>query len=251
MYDFANLLFSGPCNAHCYFCIGNQLDPALSPSSLSKFPPRNLEAFLALICQQEIRQVVFSGTNTDPQLYHHEARLLDSLRERLPSRTQFSLHTNGRLALRKMKTFNQYDRVTLSLPSFIPRTYRRMMGVPRPPDILEILRQARIPVKVSCLVSAENAAEIPQFVSRCWASGIQRVVFRKPFGEIKPWEQIFPLHRLGLLPQDEYRANPVFDFRGMEITLWDFNESTSQSINLFASGVISANYRLVEANGNF
>lgn len=250
MSDFANLLFSGPCNARCYFCIGSQLDPALTPNNLSEFPPRNLDAFLALIDQQVIRQVVFTGTNTDPQLYQHEARLLAYLRERLPSETQFSLHTNGRLALRKMKTFNQYDRVALSLPSFIPSTYRQMMGVPGPPDMLEILRQARIPVKVSCLVGAENTPEIPRFLSRCWDLGIPRVVFRKPYGDITLWEQIIPINRLGLEYRDEYRTNPVFDFRGMEVTLWDFNETTSQAINLFASGVVSPNYQLVEANGD-
>jgi len=251
MYDFANLLFSGPCNARCYFCIGHQLDPDLNPNNLSEFPPRNLDAFIALIRQYEIPQLVFTGTNTDPQLYQHEARLLIHLRELLPSETQFSLHTNGRLALRKIEVFNCYDRAALSLPSFDPVTYGQMMGVPGPPDLPEILRQARIPIKVSCLVAVENAPEIPQFLIRCRELGVQRVVLRKPFDEIKFWEQIIPVPRLALLPRNEYRANPVFDFQGMEVTLWDFNQSSSQSINLFASGVISSNYRLAEAGGYF
>jgi molybdenum cofactor biosynthesis enzyme MoaA len=250
MYDSANLLFSGSCNARCYFCIGHQLSPALSPNNLNDFPPRNLESFIIWICQHEIRQLVFSGTNTDPQLYQFEARLLADLRERLPSATQFSLHTNGRLALRKIHVFNRYDRVAISLPSFDPATYHQMMGVPGPPDLPEILRQAKIPVKVSCLVTTENALEIPQFLTRCWELGIQRVVLRKPFGQHSPWEQIVPIHGLTLFPRDEYRANPVFDFHGMEVTLWDFNRTTSQSVNLFASGLISQSYRLMETDGD-
>jgi len=74
------------------------------------------------------------------------------------------------------------------------------------------------------------------------------VVLRKPFDEIRPWEQIIPVHRLALLPRNVYRANPVFDFQGMEVTLWDFNQSTSQSINLFASGMISSDYLLANAH---
>ena len=131
MYDFANLLFAGPCNARCYFCIGNEINPALKSNNLDIFPPHNLEAFIKLIWQHQIRQVVFTGTDTDPQLYRHEARLLVHLRKRLPAKTQFSLHTNGRLALRKIETFNQYDRITLSLPSFQPVTQRILLQVHR------------------------------------------------------------------------------------------------------------------------
>jgi len=200
-----------------------------------------------LIWQHQIRQVVFTGTDTDPQLYQHEARLLVHLRKRLSSKTQFSLHTNGRLALRKIEIFNQYDRVTLSLPSFQPATYQQMMGVPGPPDLSDILRKARIPVKISCLVTTGNANEIPQFLAHCRTLGVQRVVLRKRFGEHKPWEQITSFDRLPFIPQDEYRSNPVNNFQGMEVTLWDFDQCTSKSINLFASGLISSTYLLTEA----
>jgi molybdenum cofactor biosynthesis enzyme MoaA len=246
MYDFANLLFSGPCNARCYFCIGYEIDPALRTNNLNVFPPRNLAAFIILIRQHKIRQVVFTGTDTDPQLYRYEAHLLAYLQEQLGPETQFSLHTNGRLALRKMETFNLYSRAAISIPSFDPETYHQMMGVPHIPELPEILRQATIPVKISCLVTDKNAAEIPQFLTRCRDLAIQRVVLRKRFGALRSWEQIIPLYQLPLLPRDEYRSNLVYDFQGMEVTLWDFNQSTSRSINLFASGMISSSYLLAK-----
>ena len=84
-FDFANILFAGPCNARCPYCIGRQIDPRLSVNNLNEFPPRNLDHFIELIIQHEIQQVVFTGTTTDPQLYRHEARLLALLRNRLPS----------------------------------------------------------------------------------------------------------------------------------------------------------------------
>jgi len=251
MYDFANLLFSGPCNARCYFCIGRQLDPALSSHNLDVYPPRNLDAFVALIRAHQIRQVVFTGTNTDPQLYRHEACLLDQLRAQLPAETRFSLHTNGRLALRKIATFNGYDRAAISLPSFDPLTYRKMMGVPEPPDLPEIIRQSTIPIKISCLLTPENTAEVPRFLVRCREMGIRRLVLRKPFGERRSWDKLILIDRMALTPRSEYRTNPVYDFLGMEVTLWDFQQSTNKSINLFASGLISSSYQLIMANEGF
>jgi molybdenum cofactor biosynthesis enzyme MoaA len=246
MYDFANLLFAGPCNARCYFCIGHEIDPALRPNNLKIFPPDNLEAFIALILQYQIRQVVFTGTDTDPQLYEHEAHLLAHLRERLPPETRFSLHTNGRLALQKIKTFNQYDRAAISVSSFDPVTYQQMMGVPGPPDLGEIMHQATIPIKISCLASAENAVELPSFLQCCQDLGVQRVILRKRFGEPRPWDVLIPFQKLNLIPKSSYRSNQVYDFLGMEVTLWEFDQSTSTSINLFASGLISSSYLLTK-----
>lgn len=207
---------------------------------------------MALIRAHKIRQVVFTGTNTDPQLYRHEARLLAALRQQLHPTTQFSLHTNGLLALRKIAICNQYDRVTLSLPSFSPVTYHQMMGVSQMPDLAEIMQQAAVPVKISCLVTAENAAEMPRFLARCRILGIRRVVLRKPFGEAcngdQAWDQITPRHELALLPQAAYRQNRVYDYFGMQVTLWNFEQSTSQSINLFSSGAISSNYLMAKHN---
>jgi molybdenum cofactor biosynthesis enzyme MoaA len=240
-FDFANILFAGPCNARCPYCIGRQIDPRLSVNNLNEFPPRNLDRFLELISAHSIRQVVFTGTTTDPQLYRHEARLLDLLRNRLPSDTQVALHTNGRLALKKLDTFNLYDRVCLSFPTFNRITYERMMGVRGVPDLAAILDRARVPIKISCLITDDNTAEIPDFLAQCQRLGLKRVVLRRLYGESRPWPAID-----GLTPRGEYRRNRVYDYHGLEVTLWDFDRSESTSINLFSSGVISETYLLAE-----
>ena len=245
-YDFANLLFSGPCNARCPFCIGQQVESRLNVNNLDEFPPRNLERWIELIWEHGIRQVTFTGTNTDPQLYRHEGRLLAYLRQRLPGGTKISLHTNGRLALRKMQVFNQYDRATLSLPSFDPQTYQRMMGVGGPPDIEDILRKCCISLKISCIISEENRFQAALFLSRCAALGVRRVVLRKLYGEPRPWPALLPFAELPLTLRGEYRNNPVYDFQGMEVTLWDFEQTDCTSINLFSSGVISTAYQLAD-----
>ncbi len=241
MFDFANILFAGPCNARCPYCIGRQIDPRLSVNNLTEFPPRNLDRFVEMIIKHEIRQVVFTGTTTDPQLYRHEARLLDFLHNRLPADTQYALHTNARLALKKLGTFNLYDRVCISLPTFNAGTYMKMMGVRGVPDLAAILDRARVPIKVSCLVNDDNVAEIPEFVAHCQLLGLRRLVLRQLYGERGEWPIIE-----GLSPRGEYRGNPVYDYHGLEITRWDFDHSESTSINLFSSGVISETYLLAE-----
>ncbi len=240
-YDFANILFAGPCNLRCPHCIGRQLDPALSPSNLGEFPPRNLDTFVETLLRCQVHEVVLTGTTTDPQLYRHEARLIAHLRAALPG-VRLSLHTNGQLALAKMEVWNLYDRVTISFPSFDSAVYERMTGSHRVPDLAAIVARSRIPVKVSCLVDEPNAGSLAELLAGCQAIGIRRLVLRRLYGDRRHWT-LPPV----LVPTGAYRGNAVYDFHGMEVTWWEFESTTSTSLNLFSSGLISSEYLLARA----
>ena len=240
-YDFANILLSGPCNLRCPYCIGRQIDPRFKKDVLDRFPPRNLDRFVALLRRHGVRQVVLTGTNTDPQLYRYEAHLVAWLRAQLPG-VQLALHTNGQLALRKMDVFNRYDRVCLSFPSFDPDTYARMTGSRQVPDIERILREARVPVKISCVLDEPNAGGLDAFLARCRGLGVRRVVLRQLYGDSRAWD-ILP----GRAPARTYRHNPVYDLAGLEVTYWRFEDTTSTSLNLFSDGTISPEYLLTRA----
>ena len=239
--DFANILFAGPCNRCCPFCIGKQLPARVNVNNLDLFPPRNLDALIDEVNRLGIRHIVLTGTLTDPQLYRHEARLLDRLRARVSTGAQISLHTNGVLALRKMGVFNQYDKACISFPSFRPDTYAKMMGARRVPDLAAIVAHSRIPIKVSCVVNEHNAGEIEGFLKQCRAIGVRRLVLRRIYGDRREW----PILR-GVLARSHYRGNPVYDIDGMEVTYWDFELTTSSSINLFADGTLGSSYLLAE-----
>jgi len=240
MFDFANILFAGPCNARCPFCIGKQIDSRLSVNNLDEFPPKNIEQFIERVIEHDIQQIVFTGTTTDPQLYKHEARLLEFLRRRLPNR-QYSVHTNGQLALKKIDALNLYDRVCLSFPTFNAETYYKMMGIKRVPDLSEIISRSKIPVKVSCVINQHNINEIPEFLEGCYQAGIKRLVFRKLYKDSRQWDVT-----RALKVKREYRGNTVYDYKGVEVTYWDFDRAESTSINLFSTGFIGTSYLLAE-----
>ena len=237
-YHFANILFSGPCNQCCPYCIGKQLDPGLNRNNLHTIPLLGLERFIAQIKQYDVRQITFTGTNTDPQLYRYEAWLLNWLHEKIPN-VQISLHTNGQRALAKIKTFNLYDRATISFPSFDPRTFSKMTGVPHMPDLDAILHRARIPIKLSCLLGRDNVDQAHTFLAQCRRLGIKRVVFREQFGSPVSWQPPPALERVGT-----YHDNPVYDAGGIQVTYWNFDRTTSTALNLFADGSISTEYLL-------
>jgi MoaA/NifB/PqqE/SkfB family radical SAM enzyme len=241
MHDFANVLFAGPCNRTCPFCIGRLVPDSANPDNLDLFPPRGIERLIDVVNAERIRDVVFTGTTTDPQLYRHEARLLELLRGRLHAGARISVHTNGVLALAKMAVFNLYDRACISFPSFRPATYEKMMGSRRVPDLGAILAAAAIPVKVSCVVNEHNVDEMDAFVAQCRRIGVRRLVVRKLYGETRDWGILRGLPVVG-----SFRGNPVLGYDGMEVTYWDFDASSCRSVNLFADGTLGTSYLLAE-----
>lgn len=240
MTDFANILFGGPCNRRCPFCIGQQLPLAVRQDNLDRFPPTNLDSLIEAVDRLGVRQIVFTGTTTDPQLYRHESRLLELMRSQVRTNASYSLHSNGALALKKMEVFNQYDKACLSLPSFERATYQRMMGAnTRVPDLEKILERSRIPVKISCLINEHNVSELDAFLARCQRLGVERVVLRRLLGETRPWSVLAGQH-----PVRFYRGNPVYDLSGMEVTCWSFDDTSSTSLNLFPDGTLTGDYLL-------
>lgn len=239
-FDFANILFGGKCNMRCPFCIGKRVDPARTVDNLREFPPRNFERFLAMVREHNITEITLSGTTTDPQLYRHEEKLLRWLRAELP-RARISLHTNGLMALKKMAVFNQYDRVTVSFSSFDPAIAEEITGVRKMPDLPEILHRATVPVKISAILNEHTVPRLPDFLAHCAALGVRRVALRRLFGDTREWA-ILP----GETPVRYFRRNPVFDFMGMEVTVWNFGETSTRALNLFSDGTINGEYLLAE-----
>ncbi len=237
--DFANILFGGPCNRSCPFCIGQQLPERVRRSNLDLYPLRNQEFFISEVNRLEIPHLVFTGTTTDPLLYRHQERLLETLREKVVTGADISLHTNGVLLLKQVKTVRFYDKVCLSFPSFEPETYGCLMGTPKPPDLERIAELLGPRLKLSCVVTEENRGEIPEFLRRCRRIGIRRLVLRHLYEDPRRYPVLTEEQ-----PERWYRGNPIYDLDGMEVTLWQFESSESTSLNLFSDGTLGRDYLL-------
>jgi hypothetical protein len=115
------------------------------------------------------------------------------------------------------------------------------MGSARVPDLAEIIQQAEVPVKVSAVLNEHNADEVDEFLEKCGRIGVKRLVFRRVYSDTREW----PILRH--LPQKTaYRNNPVYDYHGMEVTYWNFQATSSTSLNLFSDGTISDQYLLTD-----
>jgi cyclic pyranopterin phosphate synthase len=236
-YDFANLLFGGPCNLACPDCIG-RAPGSRWPDSLGAWPPPGLGAFLDRLRAEGVRELAFSGVNTDPLLYRPLGALIDLLRRALPG-VRLSVHTNGVLALRRRRVLGRIDRLSLSLPSFRPETCRRMTGSARVLDLAAILEAVEVPIKVSVLMTEHNRQELPDLLARLAAMGIRRAVLRRRVGARDEPE---PLP--GLRPIGQFGGNPVYDLDGLELSVWDFERTRLACLNLMPDGGLLESYRL-------
>ncbi len=238
-YDYANILFSGRvCNLGCRGCIGENPQLGGLPDNLDEFPPKNIEGLIEITNRDNIRDLAFTGTNVDPQLYRHEEELIGYLRERLTGDTRLSLHTNGLLALNNIELFNSYDKASVSYHSFSQDTYRRMTRTGRQPDLRRIVEEAKIPIKLSMLVTEENLGEIEDYILRSSELGIKRIVVRK----LKGREEEFPLEQLSPFgsyePVKEIFGWPVYSIYGVETTVCGFDKSSAKGVFLFSDGTI-------------
>jgi hypothetical protein len=109
------------------------------------------------------------------------------------------------------------------------------------PDLAAIVRAARIPVKVSCVINEHNAGHVDAFLAHCRDIGIRRLVLRQLYGDARRWDVLS-----GRIPIKTYRNNPVYDFDGTEVTYWRFDRTISTSLNLFSDGTISTDYLLTK-----
>lgn len=239
-FDFVNILFAGPCNRACFFCIGKELPPAYNVNNLKTYPLPGIGALIERINTFKIRNIVFTGTISDPQLYRYQQELMSFLRREVGHEINISIHTNGALTLKQIDIFNQYDKSCISFPSFNRQTYQKIMQK-SPPDLAAIVKASTIEVKVSCVLTQFNVAEIDKFLHELHQIGVPRVVLRNQFNDFNEYTV---MHRHE--PVRFYRNNPVYDLDGMEVTYWSFNSTESRSINFFPDGHINESYLLTD-----
>jgi len=188
-------------------------------------------------------KIIFTGSRTDPQLYKYEKELVILLRNSLPG-VHISLHTNGVNALQKLEAFNLYDSCTISYNSFNPATFGKLHGTKFMPDLKAIISKAKMPVKLSCVLTEDNKDEIEEYINTARDLGVRRIAFRHICGDPQRWD--LPIFASSA-PYTYHLSNPVYDFDGVQVTHWVFDSTSGKSLNLFSDGTISDIYLLSKA----
>ena len=114
-------------------------------------------------------------------------------------------------------------------------------------DLEAILALSRIPVKISVLINEHNSHDVQNFLHQASKIGVKRIVFRKLFGEKRPFKDIVDIDIPGLHLGKRFMNNPVYSYNDMEVTFWDFDTTENEVYNLFANGNIYKGYLLTKA----
>lgn len=234
---FGNIHLSGPCNRACYFCIGQHMMDLDQENNLKSWPLPNIDQFVSQLRQRPVKEICLTGTNTDPLLYQHHEKLTSYLREQFPN-TDIAIRANG--ALYDPKTFALYDKASISIPSFDPIIYRKMMGRGNPPDLQKIISEnPNLNLKVNVVLGPENvSSDLFLTLLHLSSLGIKRVNLREPYGQPHIGD---PLG--GFMTQHKtVFAMPSYLFGNTEVTYWDVHFCAVESVNLYASGRVSETY---------
>lgn len=237
---FGNIHLSGPCNRSCYFCIGQWM-PGQDMNNNLGDGIEGLESFISECKQRGVTEVNITGTNTDPLMKGDLIPLLKRLR--LEGFTNIGIRTNGVLAGRFYDVLPYIDKASVSITSFNPDIYKNTMGSGNPPNIMKVLKQARImgiPIKLNVVLCPETV-ETMDFIETAEHAarlGIRKINFREPYGQTHIGDPFAEM----AWPIKQVYGNPCYDIAGVECTYWDVHYTEVESVNLYADGHVSVEY---------
>lgn len=254
---FANIHLSGPCNRSCYFCVGQHMMALDSYNNLDRWPLLGIEEFVDECNKRGIKQIDLTGTNTDPLLYRHHAALSEYLCCEIPG-VDLGIRTNGVAfeAAGARAFLALYDKVSVTLCSTNPHTYRKMMGQGEPPDmdrIAEFCQIRGIKLKVNIVLGPENTGmnfpDLYNTIELCRKLDIEQINLREPYGQPHvgdPLENLLIPEPVKVLGMPEYLLN--INGRAMSIVYWDVHYVEVESVNLYANGHISIDYPITRGH---
>jgi hypothetical protein len=245
---FGNIHLSGPCNRSCYFCIGQHMMALDQLNNLTKIP-ENIDQFLRECMDRNVAEICMTGTNTDPLLYARTPELVHHIRRALPG-TPLAIRTNGIAYDRK--TFDAYDKASVTICSFDKEINEKMMGG-APCDLPKILENhPMMDIKVNVILGPENmerdsngSRDIFGTLDMCSCLGVKRVNLREPYGQPHIGD---PLEKSGALFLRKTLGMPTYSWGFTEATYWDVHFVEVESVNLYANGRISLIYPITKGH---
>jgi molybdenum cofactor biosynthesis enzyme MoaA len=251
---FGNIHLSGICNRSCYFCIGQHM-MALDPLDvLNKSPLDGIDEFIDKCVEKGVKEINVTGTNTDPLLYNHLPELKEMLLKRIPDLV-FGIRTNGALSEQKSDLLKLFDKGSITICSFDPEIYLKMMGSGSPPDLEKILPHYShfSSLKVNVVLGDENVKDndFLNTIDILNNFNIEKVNLREPYGQShigNPFDKIFMKPSGTILGMPYYDMHKASSMVSTRVCYWDVHYVEVESVNLYANGVVSLTYPITKGH---
>ena len=259
-YDYGEILFLGPCNNHCYYCLGNEMPKAKMVDNMSTpyNELNNLDLFLDMMKEHGSDTIYLSSVRTEPLLYKDIDNLCDYL---ISKGFKIGIRTNGLCdnfynILPKLNA-----EISISINSLESNTNKKICRNEHVPDILSILwriSELNKQCRISIVVNRYNYKEIEHIISllsiyKC----VSYIQLRKRYKYNKVIDNGLEEDRLRfdevkLLIDKKHKKLPnfhesaVYDL-GVHVSLWEdvFKKESIKTLNYFSDGKITENNLLV------
>ena len=208
--------------------------------------PKNIGKFLRECMDRNVREICMTGTNTDPLLYKKTFELLDYIRYIMNNKVPLAIRTNA--VLYDRNTFGSYDKASITICSFHPEIYVKMMGSGKPPDLPLILsNHPNMDIKINVVMGPENVGGGDIFKTLETLQGMngRRGNLREPYGQPHIGD---PLAKSPATYVKQVLGMPSYDWGGLSVTYWDVHYVEVESVNLYANGKVSITYPITKGH---
>jgi hypothetical protein len=226
---------------------------ALDPyNNLNKKELDGINEFVQKCKEHNVKEINFTGSNTDPLMYLYQKDLITFLRTKIEN-IKIGLRTNGVLILKNPELWNLYDKASISITSFNLEIYKKTMGQGTPPNLEEIIKlKPEMPLKINVVLCPENLEnnnrDLLETILRVSDLGIKNINLREPYGQPHIGD---PLKKIGWVPYETTLGMPTYFLAKhlpTKIVYWDVHYVEVESVNLYANGVVSLTYPVTKGH---
>lgn len=252
---YGEILFLGPCNYKCYYCLQNEMDKLRQEKenqlNTHYSTWKNFDEFISCCQNEGIEKIYLSSTCTDPLLYTYLEDLVKKIKQ---LNFKVGIRTNGVLAEKKLDTLLKFDEeISFSINSFNSNTNFKITGnkyIPNYDSIFKFLYNNNKKCRVSIVVNQYNFLEIPKILDKlnnykC----ISYVQLRKMYkyydcekdSEDEAFENVKEWLRENAIETESYYESKVFKYKSLNVSLWEnvFSQNSIKSINYYTNGIVS------------
>lgn len=253
---YGEILFLGPCNYSCYYCLQNEMDKLRQEKenqlNIHYTKWNNFDKFILSCKNENIDKIYLSSTCTDPLIYMYLDELINELQK---NDFKVGIRTNGILANQKLEEIKKLDEeISFSINSFNKETNMKITKkefIPDYDNILKFLEENNKKCRISIVVNKYNYKEIPEILEKLKNYNcISYVQLRKMYKYYKKmnmteeenaFTSITNWLEENAIQVDSYYESKVYEYKNLKVSLWEnvFSKNSVQSINYYTNGIIS------------